>query len=1161
MKIASASSLFTSALLASSVFVTAEEQNISLEAGWNLIAVQVVQPNDPTPADGVVKPAEAFSTFNGIKSIWSFDNESKSWRTWHAGDSPETQLRNQLPNVALNSIEFGRAYWVESAIRGELVLKGEIPDTTPEVSLHEGWNLVGIPIAGPAGFKDIPDNLPIISVINQPKLDYETLVSWQSQAPFIPGYLVNRFGFNDGGVDDFSNFNPSKAYWIKIEPPANGVAIPPIKPQLNYILRADADVQPEGNYPNGREDLVISDSATPLAAEEQTHIAFLENEDIQILSFSNDGGGIMSWKVAWNPEDTTDEPWITLSSEASAAGNVQELSGITALGTEIIYLRLDRKNLVQGTHRGILTLTTSSETKEFQVTAYVGRLKGEWHGFAEIDAVNGKRNPVPDIDLNISFFEDPKTTGLLRGAINSRRVPLFPVDVQLAGYITQSSGNQFFLSGSYVLPPGDKNFEPIDVLNEADIDWNNDGLNGADLINEFPFPIYRSVFLQGELIFANAIDDEGYQITGSYREVIYGMMRDPIELVGRFTLTRESPTPFDSFNTLEVSPLPGSVSSITTSPPTFDSPIANETAAQTVDLQIDTKFVLNDFRLSFSLSSLDNSNFTIRLIAPSSDDGEERPSIILHDGSPINIEEFQNAIYPTGLTPLSGEVSIQSFLASVENTQGQWTIEVINNTGGAFTLRSPQLQLVGQPIVDLHGQIIDTNGNGISGASVSVLGLPFSQQLNGLTNSEGHFEILGLPAMPINLSASRLGYEGGGSIIPSQLLPSFQGNTTIEQKFAARFVPFPAVPPGQLNVPGFSETGSSAETPFKVELILEEGPPRITALPNQGIASLEVSFAALGTEGPVTWDFGDGSPISSLGATKHIYDLPGIYTAILTHSGGTIEQEIIVMPSPGKTRLSAQQTPGTGSKYAAAGNYATFIFAPRFSGGGSLPVAITSTIDPQPTPQDYPTAAPIADLVMMQHTYASSADIDLAPHTNEPGSPFESDLFTSGTVNYWGSPLNKQPVSGTGLPRLVPENTMLGNPATNDPGWNYEDHNYLLWPQKWYLDGDENGLFNNGDIDLAEGSSVLVNDDTFNSPPSTEWLTDQSLDIKHFKMTCNFGALISPAGFNPASVRSLTVAPILAAPLKTPPAGAGLGQNLYFQLSTNTLVLPVSVTP
>jgi len=44
--------------------------------------------------------------------------------------------------------------------------------------------------------------------------------------------------------------------------------------------------------------------------------------------------------------------------------------------------------------------------------AEVAGLEGDFQGYAAVQSVNGKRNPVPDIDLHVSFLRRQQVAGL-----------------------------------------------------------------------------------------------------------------------------------------------------------------------------------------------------------------------------------------------------------------------------------------------------------------------------------------------------------------------------------------------------------------------------------------------------------------------------------------------------------------------------------------------------------------------------------------------------------------------------------------------------------------------------------------------------------------------------------------------------------------------------
>ncbi|WP_200392486.1 PKD domain-containing protein [Roseibacillus ishigakijimensis] len=1134
----------------SGVEVNGTTQSLNLEQGWNLVTIQVL-PTDPTPGDGVLTSQDVFGSIAGLRSVWSFDNETKKWSTYRKpvdqNDAAAAE-QNALPGVGISSVAFGSSFWIEMATNANVQLQGEVPSTAPAVELHAGWNLIGIPVAGPESFQTLSEQVPLVSALALQGFDYDTVLQWQADAPTAPGYNANKFGTaeNNRNEEEFQFLEVNRGYWVNVTEPQT------ILPSLLTTARGDTDLPPIGNFPNGPEDVSISGDASPVAARDQTKIVFFEDEDVQSLSFSNEGGGLMLWEAEWVPDgEVSEEPWMSLAFEQSEQSSDTALTGVTTVETESIHLRLNRKNLTKGSYTGTLYLRTSAGDKAFEVTANVGGLKGEWKGFAVISSVNGKRNPVPDIDLNLSFYEDGVTSGLLRGAIDASQSALWPVDVQLIGYVTGATGNGFQLGGAFLLPPGDQNQQPFDVWDASatgtDVDWNDDGFNPLDRINPFPFPIYRSVVLEGELVTANPVDDEGYRIEGTYREVVYGMLREPIEMEGRFQIDRVSPTPFDSLQEAVVTSASMGTSPIATGPKP-GTIVFGTNATRTRTVTINSDLLLNDVRVSFDLrasgsNSLASTDIQIELEAPS---GER---LVLHDGSAIDPASLRQASYPGRLTPLGTSPDLATFVATVSDTSGNWDVIFTNNSGQTIIVQDVSVVLVGQPIVDIHGRVTNASGGGLEGADISLTGLPFSQVFSGITDSNGEFVLSGIPAMPVNLSAFLPGHEGGNSIVSSQLIPQFAGpaSNDEEARFASRFRAMPAVPVGTLGVPGFDSSGTSS-SPFVIELIPEPGPVEIDAFPDYGLAHLEVQFTALRATSAVSWDFGDGN--SGFGSSpRHSYSSAGVYTVSMNHAGGTETREIVVLPSPGETPADAEEIGG--SSYASAGNYDSFIFQPRFSGGGSLPAGELNPTSV--TPEDFPAISPGVELVMVQHAYAANADIDLAPKVSGPNQDFGSDSFASALPG--DSVLNNQPGPGNGFSIPLPlEDASLATPAPiHDPGWAYEDHNYLIWPRKWFLDNDGNGFFSTGDEDLAGITAYDSNDSSYELMRGTGGFGGP---FTQYRMACNIGSTIMPVGISGASVRSTDADPVTSPALEAGPTHAGLARNLHFQLSTNLLVLP-----
>jgi len=225
----------------------------------------------------------------------------------------------------------------------------------------------------------------MLSVLTASGLDYDTILKWEQG-------LYRKFTPADTDVDDFTLFDANKGHWVHVK----SAGAFNLQPRLLSSVRADVDVEPQGNYPSF-EDLQISSSLTPLGPTNQTHIVFLPGEDSQQLALANTGGGILAWDVVWTPQDATNANWLQISST----------TGITTIENDVIQLFLDRTRLPKGTYRGNLLLRTTAGNRSFQVVANVADLRGEWRGVAQISNVNGKKNEVADIDLHLDFDLDP----------------------------------------------------------------------------------------------------------------------------------------------------------------------------------------------------------------------------------------------------------------------------------------------------------------------------------------------------------------------------------------------------------------------------------------------------------------------------------------------------------------------------------------------------------------------------------------------------------------------------------------------------------------------------------------------------------------------------------------------------------------------------------
>lgn len=134
-------------------------QTISVTRGWNLIAIQV-EPDDSSPS-------AVFGNLNGIKSVWTHDNESKRWFTWIPATESASEA-NSIPGVGIQRVAMGQSFWVEVTVNNpDFKINGSIPQEAPPTTFYPGWNLIGFPVAG-EGTSILPErSVPVFSVINK----------------------------------------------------------------------------------------------------------------------------------------------------------------------------------------------------------------------------------------------------------------------------------------------------------------------------------------------------------------------------------------------------------------------------------------------------------------------------------------------------------------------------------------------------------------------------------------------------------------------------------------------------------------------------------------------------------------------------------------------------------------------------------------------------------------------------------------------------------------------------------------------------------------------------------------------------------------------------------------------------------------------------------
>ena len=1054
------------------VNVKAETQTFNLASSWNLIGFQVT-PEDPTP-EGV------FGKLSSLKTVWTYDAEQKQWKRYEKPSGTGVQAENtKTANdlLSIGKIEPGKAYWVYMGRAETLTVSGTLPDavTFPALEFSPGWNMFSIPVG--ATVIEEEGRVSLLSVLAGAGLDYDALLTWEgSQNP----QYRKMFNLDDDDLSSpLSGIKPDsplpyfdystdlgRGYFIHvkdIDPAA-------LRPKMLLTVRPDVDEEPKGNFP-AKEDLRVSlasekafnkEIIDPLDVNSQDTIRFFDNEDVQQIDISNIGGGVMLWKAEWVSSDADKDAgdWIHLSDvplkQWDSSNVCDTLSGVTTLENDIIYLNLNRKNLGRGTHEGKLILTTSVGQKDYKVVAKVSGLQGDFSGFAEITSVNGKQNKVPDIDLNISFYEDSRTDGLLRGYIDSSRSLLWPSDVPLVGYRVADEGNQFMLSGSFVLPPGDQNGEPFDkFMVDAngssigvgeDVDWNRD--RRIDAKNPFPFPIQRLVTLEGTLSESNPAD--GCVIEGNYTEIVYGMMAEPIELRGRFSLIRQNIRPFtfrerigDDTGVEPVVEVRGSIEENITGGNQKDSKVA-----------VTTEMILQGVQVSLDFSHLEHSNIRVDLTSP------QGAILTLFDGytqkDSVNPNILKSITFPVDRPTVT---DMDDFINSITQTHTDrekrkfWTLTIYNRGDEAIKLLKWTLRLEGQPVSDVSGIVRDENGKPVAGATVALNGLIFSQYSN-TTDANGRFTMERVPLLPLDFTVQLPGYISAdpnfAGLSMSFRTPYSKINETtteLEAKLISRFNPLAGATVALAGVDGFKD--GTAESPFELEIKPENENGEISLIVGPAEANVKSLLECVAVGGIGNWNFGDGKTEQNKTAVTHVYEKPGVYTVQFNSGSKTYETQVVALPSPGNAPAKPVDLGGmpTGLDAAAQNaNYRAYVFYSSLTSAGTY-------VESEIKPQEYAPSATAVTMSYMpvQYAYAASMDIDLAPRVTEGQSkPYNSDGF-------------------------IPLDGNANNASNvNDYGFRNEDFDYALVPGYWQDTKDIHGSKEYNQDTSIDGTGLMI---------------------------------------------------------------------------------------
>jgi hypothetical protein len=383
------------------------------------------------------------------------------------------------------------------------------------------------------------------------------------------------------------------------------------------------------------------------------------------------------------------------------------------------------------------------------------------------------------------------------------------------GFSNQYSG-RFLISGGYTLAPGDQNRFPYGTFpspaSPAQMDsdtgllyrTNNEGDRFYDgladrvrlkddqtqtLVPNFTNPtprfISREFELTGEL---SAKDNDGTPVVeGKYSEVIRGLIREPIQLQGTFQLSRESAAAFER----------RPISILKTYAPPNGRPVSQVApfGSNANEWVVINHHALIDRIMVVLAHDMNDTDFSATL------EGPNGKRVLLHGGEalgPINKVIFDSSNLPidplqllkppefsalsTGLgssanadrrdaalSETIGQYVIrhprESLLSAFRDSDsyGKWKLTISTKNGAQGNVLGWSLLLYGAPIGSIEGDVLvegSTDPDRFADVDVHVLGLnaELARAVTNFDRRTGHFVISNLPAIRVDLSATKPGF-------------------------------------------------------------------------------------------------------------------------------------------------------------------------------------------------------------------------------------------------------------------------------------------------------------------------------------------------------------------------------------------------------------------
>ena len=893
-----------------------QSQIIALNAGWNLISLQVGGGTTPVAFKSSMLQPER------LMEVWGYQPGGSPatpgvWQTYQP-------LKPEFPSD-LTSLQPGHGYWVKVSQSTSVTFR-DVP-WDGGVALLPGWNLVGFPGVGLAA-NEVQD---FSSVFGSSLASIPQVWTHENDTKRFVGYDLTAIP----ALRDLNQIKPGMGYWMYalqsvLITPQPYVALPgdsdasPLEAPVDFVASQFPGLSNASEYLGsqirkvrpGSEDAAYDLNGNGIidGPFTQNTLLFEVGVNQKVITIGNTGGGLATWSVQ------NMLSWLTTTPNPAA--------GVVSADRDTVSLLVDRTGMAPGRQTGQFTIYVGGRAKVTTVLVDVPTAAGDWKGLATTQRVNGKNIPIGAVDMGLNFFmaSPLPTETTFTGVLNQDTSLLFPRDVFMNGVFY--SGDNFSLTTNFQMDAGDRNAPPYDTFSHVapntsggatlnsltardDKDYNGD--HKLDVQNPFPFAIHRQITLLGQRKNPNHME-------GTYIESVTGMLpqNQPIFIEGTFFLDRQSlmPTKKSIFNgTTTNAPITiGGTSGILFRETTFT---------------VTNPVTISGITVNLNLSFPDPSKLLVYLMGP--------------NNQIVNLSQYSSALGTSytlsDYNGLSGagtwKLHVEWLSTSLRGTFTNWTLnvqglatysaigKVIGNPGsGNQALAGVHAILTGSNVL----QQVDTAPFVLATSTISG---SLKASLASTSSLYAGMPISGNPAIPggatvtsvnnsttVTLSAAATATGSASTTYGTPGMFKFSGLTENQYTvtltkpgFTSRSIAFylnnASYYLGDGAGQGTASTDSNilANDPVVLPAV-PAGSPRLDASPFLGAEPLNVNFSlivsnsqltTLGSNLTATWNFGDDTPPITdtadlnddltLSTAKHIYLTAGDYTPTLTLTG------------------------------------------------------------------------------------------------------------------------------------------------------------------------------------------------------------------------------------------------------------------------------------